>query len=131
MLAIKKFLDNVINESLYHLIGQMPIRETIRKHYLKFRGHRVLIPTEKPGNSFFMYEPKIRSSLRPEAPRTTFLNQSTIRFRNAVRNDYTSLIEQKRSIKILKIIRSSFNLGFIDFKSFIMQNFSKSLQKNL
>ena len=37
----------------------------------------------------------IRSSLRPEAPRTTFLNQSTIRFRNAVRNDLTSFLNKK------------------------------------
>ena len=102
MLAIKNFIDNVINESLCHLIGQMPIRETIREHYLKFRGHSNLIPTEKPGNSFVMYEPKIRSSLRPEAPRTTFLNQSTIRFRNAVRNDKISLIEQKNEYKFIK-----------------------------
>ena len=87
MLAIKNFIENVINESLYHLIGQIPIRETIREHYLKFRGHSVLILTENPGKSFVMYEPKIRSSLRPEAPRTTFLNQISIRFPNAFRND--------------------------------------------
>ena len=64
MLAIKKFIDNVTNESLYHLIGQMLLRVTIQDHHLKFTGHSVLIPTEKPGNSFVMYEPKIRSSLR-------------------------------------------------------------------
>ena len=80
MLAIKKFIDNVKNESLYHLTGQMPFRETIREHHLKFTGQSVLIPSEKPGNSFVMYEPKRESSLRPEVLRTTFLNQRSIRF---------------------------------------------------
>ena len=84
MLATKKFIDNVTNESLYHLTGQMPLRETIRVHHLKLTGHSVLIPTEEPGNRFVMYEPKIRSSSLPEAPRTSYLIQSTIRFRNAV-----------------------------------------------
>ena len=86
MQAIKNFIDNVINKSLYHLIGQMPLRETIRDHHLRLKGHSVLIRTEKPGDRFLMYEPKIRSSLQPEAPRTTFRNQITIRFQNAVEN---------------------------------------------
>ena len=84
MLATKNFIDNVTNESLYHLTCQMPLRETIREHHHKLTGHIVLIPTEKPGNRFLMYEPKIRSSLLPEAPRIRYFNQSTIRFRNAV-----------------------------------------------
>ena len=84
MLAYKKLKDNVTNESLYNPTGQMPLRETIREPHLKLTGHSVLIPTERPGNRLVMYEPKIRSFLLPEAPRTTYLNQSTIRFRNAV-----------------------------------------------
>ena len=82
MLATKTLIDNLTNESLYHLTGQNPLRET--KNDLKLKGHSVLIPTEKPGNRFVMYEPRIRSSLLPEEPRTTYLNQSTIRFRNAI-----------------------------------------------
>ena len=99
MLAIKKFIEKVTNVSLYHLTGQMPLRETIREHH-KLTGHGVFIPTEKPGNSFVMFEPKIRLSLRTEAPRTTFLNQSTTRFRNAVRNDLTLFLNKKINTKI-------------------------------
>ena len=80
MLAIKKFIDNVKNESLYHLTGQMPLRETIRKHHIKLTGHSVLIPTEKPGIRFVMYEPKIRSSLLPEAPIITIKLIITLNF---------------------------------------------------
>ena len=68
----------------------MPLRETIQDHHLKFTGESVLVPKEKPENSFVMYETKIRSCTLDQVHFS-----STQRFRNAVRNDKTSFFEQK------------------------------------
>ena len=75
MLSIKKFRDHVTNHNLYQLTDQVPLREAIREHQLKFTGHCIRITTHKPDNQFVIYESRIRSSLRPVAPRTTYLNQ--------------------------------------------------------
>ena len=42
---------------------------------LNFTGHCIRMPTYEPTNCFVIYESKIRSSLRPGTPRTTYLNQ--------------------------------------------------------
>ena len=77
MLGIKKSRDHVINQSLYQLTCQIPLRETIRERQLKFTVHCIRIPTDETPNRFFIYESRIKSSLRPVAPRTTYLNQTS------------------------------------------------------
>ena len=51
------------------------IREAIREGQLKFIGHCIRMTTDEPTNRFVIYESKIRSSLRPGAPKKTFLNK--------------------------------------------------------
>ena len=75
MLGIKQSRNHVTNQSLYQLTGQVPLRETIRERQLKFTGHCIRMPKDEPANRFFIYESRIKSSLRPGAPRTTYLNQ--------------------------------------------------------
>ena len=75
MLGIKQSRDHVTNQSLYQLTGQVPLRETIRERQLKFTGHCIRMPKDEPANRFVIYESRIKSSLRPGAPRTTYLNQ--------------------------------------------------------
>ena len=40
-----------------------------------FTGDCIRIPTEEPANRFFIYEPRIKSSLRPASTNTTYHNQ--------------------------------------------------------
>ena len=75
MVGIKQSRDHVTNQSLYQLTGQVPLRETIRERQLKFTGHSNRMLKDEPANRFFIYESRIKSSLRPGAPRTTYLNQ--------------------------------------------------------
>ena len=75
MLGIKQSRDHVTNQSLYQLTGQVPLRETIRERQLKFIGHCIRMPKDELANRFVIYESRIRSSFRPGAPRTTYLNQ--------------------------------------------------------
>ena len=67
--------DQLTNQSLYQLTVQVPLRETIRERQLKFAGHYIRMPTDEPANRFVIYESRIKSSLRPGAPKTTYLNQ--------------------------------------------------------
>ena len=67
--------DHVANQSLYQLTGQVPLRETIRERQLKFTGHCICMPKDELANRFVIYESRIKSSLRPGASKTTFLNQ--------------------------------------------------------
>ena len=76
MLSIKQSRDHVTNQSLYQVTGQVPLHETIRERQLKFTGHCIRMPTDEPANRFFIYESRIKSSLRPGAPRTTYLKIS-------------------------------------------------------
>ena len=80
MLDIKQSWEQVTNKSLYQLTGQVPIRETIRERQLKFTGHYIHMPTDELANCFVIYESKIRSSLRSDAPRATYLNQISSQF---------------------------------------------------
>ena len=75
MLGIEQSRDHVKNQSLYHLTDQTPFSVTIREHQRKFKGHCIRMPTDKPVNQFVIYDSKIRSSFRPVAPRTIYLNQ--------------------------------------------------------
>ena len=75
MLDIKQSRDNVTNQGLYQRTGQVPLGETIRERQIKFTGHCIRIPTNEPANRFDIYESRIKSSLRSEAPRTKYLNQ--------------------------------------------------------
>ena len=71
---IKKSQDHVhITNSLYHLNDKAPLGETIRERQLG--GRCICMLTDEPVNRFVVYESKIRSSLRPGAPRTTYLHQ--------------------------------------------------------
>ena len=63
--------DHVTSQSLYHLTGQAPLRE----RQLKFTRHCIRMPTNEAANRFVIYVSKIRLSLRPCAPRTTYLHQ--------------------------------------------------------
>ena len=51
----------------------MRLRDTIGGHHLKLTGHSDLIPKEEPADRFLMC-PKFRSSLRPAAFITKYLN---------------------------------------------------------
>ena len=70
MLGIKQSQNN---DNLYILTGQA----TLCERQLKFTGHciRMVMSTDEPDNIFVISESKIKSSLRPDAPRTTYLNQ--------------------------------------------------------
>ena len=83
MLGIKQSREHMTNQSLYQLTGQVPIRETIhiRERQLKFTGHCIRMPTDEPANRFVIYESRIKSSLRPGAPRTTYLNSKLSDYR--------------------------------------------------
>ena len=72
--STKQSRDHVTNQSLYQLTGQVPLRQTICERQLKFTGHCIRMPTDEPANRFVIYESRIKSSLRPGAPRTTYLN---------------------------------------------------------
>ena len=75
MLGIRQYRDHVTNQSLYQLTGQVPLRETIHKRKLKFTGHCIRMLKEVPADRFVIYESRIKSSLRPREPRTTYLKQ--------------------------------------------------------
>ena len=47
----------------------------LAKRQLKLTGHCIRMPTDEFANRFVIYESKIRSSLQPDAPSTTYLNQ--------------------------------------------------------
>ena len=71
MLDIKQSRDHVAKRRIYHLICHMLLRE----RQLKFTGHCIRMPTDERANHFVIYESKTRSSLRPGAPRTTYLHK--------------------------------------------------------
>ena len=71
MLGIEQSRDQVTNQSLYQLTGQVPLSE----RHLKFTGHCIRMPTDEPAYQFVIYESMIRSFLRPGAPRTKYLNK--------------------------------------------------------
>ena len=68
--AIKQSREHATNDSLYHLIGQAPLNE----RQLEFTCHCIRMPSDEPANRFIIYESKIRQSLRPDAPKTKYLN---------------------------------------------------------
>ena len=75
MLSIKQSRDQVTNQNLYQLTGQVTLRETIRERQLKFTGHCFHMSTDEPANQFVIYESRSRPSLQPGARMTTYLNQ--------------------------------------------------------
>ena len=75
--CIKQFKDNLTNKSLYQLTGQIPLCETMRERQLKFTGSCIRMPTDEPAYCFFIYESRIRSSLRPGVSKKTFLDQKS------------------------------------------------------
>ena len=69
MLGILQSRDQFTNQSMFHKTG----KGTIRERRLKFPGHLTSMLTDEPDNQFVIYESRFRSSLRPEAPMTTYL----------------------------------------------------------
>ena len=51
------------------------LRETIRERQIKFKVHCIRMPKVEPAKRFVIYESRIKLSLRPGAPKTTYLNQ--------------------------------------------------------
>ena len=74
-LGIKQSRDQVTNQSMYQLTVQVPLRETIGERQLKFTFHYILMPKDEHANHFVIYDSRIKSSLRPGAPKMTYLNQ--------------------------------------------------------
>ena len=65
-------VNHLTNESIYHFIGQAPLRKTIGELQLKLTGHCTRMPKDELANRFFIYESKIRFSLRTGARKTKF-----------------------------------------------------------
>ena len=78
------------------------LREMICEHQLKFTGHSICMPKYGPANRFFIYESKIKSSVRPDAPTKTYLNQISP---NCLPSDEKAL-EAKRKMAVNKSICS-------------------------
>ena len=78
ILGSKQSRHHVTNKSLYQLTDQVSLRETISKCQIKFTGYCICIPTDELANRFVIYESKIRSSLRPGVPMTTYINQISL-----------------------------------------------------
>ena len=64
MLSIKKSRDKPV-----------PLFKTIWDRQLKLTCHCIRMPTDEPTNQYVIYKSRIRSSLRPRAQRTAYLNQ--------------------------------------------------------
>jgi exonuclease III len=76
MLDIRLSKDfHMTNDELYKRVGQIPISETIRERQLKFTGHCLRMAADEPAHRFIVYESKIKTSLRPGAPRRTYRQQ--------------------------------------------------------
>ena len=82
------------NQSLYQLTGQVPLRETIRERQLEFTDHCIRMATDEPVNRFVIYESRIKSSLRPGAPRIHIL----IKFRLILQSGEKSLEEGEMAV---------------------------------
>ena len=65
-------VNHFTNESICHSIDQAPLSKTIGERQLNFTGHRTRMPKHESANRFFMYESKIKFSLRQGAQRTKF-----------------------------------------------------------
>ena len=78
MLGMEQSRDNVTNKSLYQHTDQIRLRETICEHHLVVTGHCIGMPTDEPDNRWsVIYESKIKSYLRPDVRKKTYLNQNS------------------------------------------------------
>ena len=64
------------NQRPFDLTGQAPLRETIYKRQLNFKGHCIGMPIDEPSNRFVIYESKIRLSFRQGAASTNYHHKS-------------------------------------------------------
>ncbi len=76
MLGINQKKDRLTNVELYKRVGhQRPVHEIVRERQLRFTGHCLRLPAEKPANLYMLYEYKINTKPKLGWPRHTFLKQ--------------------------------------------------------
>ena len=100
ILGIKQSRDHLTNQSLYQLTGQVTLCKTICERNLKFTRHCNRMSTDEPSNRFFIYESRIKSSLRPGAPRTTYLYQISSHIQQSGEKSFEAGEIRKMAVKI-------------------------------
>ena len=74
MLGIKQAEARMTNDTLYHITGQMPMREIVKQRQLQFIGHCLRMDNEENTNIYALYTSDVGTN-KQGRPNKTYLYQ--------------------------------------------------------